>query len=183
ASDTMLVAASLAHYETQQRLLTSENSNGFLPGEAGAALLIESARNHPGGVLKCEGLGFAVESAHVDSEEPLRAEGLTAAIKASLSDAGCEMGDLDFRITDVSGEQYYFKEASLALSRTLRSRKDKFDIWHPADCIGEVADALTFMIIPHLFFKIVFIMKVRASATQQSCGRIRLADVRIRLET
>ncbi|MCG8035730.1 MAG: hypothetical protein JAZ19_01715 [Candidatus Thiodiazotropha taylori] len=141
ASDTMLVAKSLAHYEAEQRLLTSENSNGFLPGEAGAALLIEPAQNHANGVLKCEGLGFAVESAHVESEEPLRAEGLTAAIKASLSDAGCEMGDLDFRITDISGEQYYFKEASLAQSRTLRSRKEKFDIWHPADCIGEVGAA------------------------------------------
>ncbi|RLW68954.1 MAG: hypothetical protein B6D71_12070 [gamma proteobacterium symbiont of Stewartia floridana] len=51
------------------------------------------------------------------------------------------MGDLDFRITDISGEQYYFKEASLAQSRTLRSRKEKFDIWHPADCIGEVGAA------------------------------------------
>ena len=30
------------------------------------------------------------------------------------------MHELDFRITDLSGEQYYFKEAALALSRTLR---------------------------------------------------------------
>jgi 3-oxoacyl-[acyl-carrier-protein] synthase-1 len=141
ASDTMLVAPTLAYYEEQQRLLTSSNSNGFIPGDAGAALLLESASGNAGGVLICEGLGFAVETAHVDSEEPLRAEGLTAAIRESLSDAGCEMGDLDFRITDVSGEQYYFKEASLALSRTLRQRKQAFDIWHPADCVGEVGSA------------------------------------------
>ena len=138
ASDTMLVAPTLAHYEEKERLLTSNNSNGFIPGEAGAALLLESGSGNSAGVLYCEGLGFAVETAHVDSEEPLRAEGLTAAIKESLQDAGCEMGDLDFRITDISGEQYYFKEASLALSRTLRQRKEEFDIWHPADCVGEV---------------------------------------------
>jgi 3-oxoacyl-[acyl-carrier-protein] synthase-1 len=47
------------------------------------------------------------------------------------------MHELDFRIADLSGEQYYFKEAALALSRTLRARKDTFDIWHPAECIGE----------------------------------------------
>jgi 3-oxoacyl-[acyl-carrier-protein] synthase-1 len=47
------------------------------------------------------------------------------------------MHDLDYRITDVSGEQYYFKEAALALSRILRQRKEEFDIWHPAECIGE----------------------------------------------
>jgi 3-oxoacyl-[acyl-carrier-protein] synthase I len=47
------------------------------------------------------------------------------------------MHDIDYRITDLSGEQYYFKEAALALSRTLRKRKEEFDIWHPAECTGE----------------------------------------------
>ncbi|PVV16280.1 MAG: 3-oxoacyl-ACP synthase [gamma proteobacterium symbiont of Ctena orbiculata] len=141
ASDTMLIAPTLAHYEEQERLLTSDNSNGFIPGEAGAALLVESASGKSENLLCCEGLGFAVEGAHIESEEPLRAEGLTAAIKESLTDAGCETGDLDFRITDISGEQYHFKEASLALSRTLRERKAEFDIWHPADCVGEVGSA------------------------------------------
>jgi 3-oxoacyl-[acyl-carrier-protein] synthase-1 len=51
------------------------------------------------------------------------------------------MGDLDYRITDIGGEQYQFKEAALALSRLLRVRKEEFDIWHPADCIGEVGAA------------------------------------------
>jgi 3-oxoacyl-[acyl-carrier-protein] synthase I len=138
ASDSLLVAPTLAHFEEKGRLLTRDNSDGFIPGEAGAALLLESGVANSASRLYCDGLGFAVEAAHVDSEEPLRAEGLTTAIKESLRDAHCEMGDLDFRIADISGEQYYFKEASLALSRTLRQRKDRFDIWHPADCIGEV---------------------------------------------
>jgi 3-oxoacyl-[acyl-carrier-protein] synthase I len=85
----------------------------------------------------CTGIGFGREAAHIDSGEPLRAEGLSLAIKAALTDAGCAMHDMDFRITDLSGEQYYFKEAALALSRTLRQRKEEFDIWHPAECIGE----------------------------------------------
>ena len=50
--------------------------------------------------------------------------------------------DLDYRLTDNSGEQYYFKEAALALTRTLRQRKEAFDIWHPADCIGETGAAI-----------------------------------------
>ncbi|MCU7905713.1 MAG: hypothetical protein KZQ76_07580 [Candidatus Thiodiazotropha sp. (ex Epidulcina cf. delphinae)] len=141
ATDTLLVGPTLAYYEEMGRLFTSNNSNGFIPGEAGAALVVESPFDKGSEVLCCQGLGFGVEMAHVESEEPLRAEGLTAAIKESLQDAGCEMGDLDFRITDLSGEQYYFKEASLALSRTLRKRKEEFDIWHPADCIGEVGSA------------------------------------------
>jgi 3-oxoacyl-[acyl-carrier-protein] synthase-1 len=47
-----------------------------------------------------------------------------------------------YRLTDLSGEQYGFKEAALALSRTLRQRKLRFDLHHPADCIGEVGAAI-----------------------------------------
>ena len=64
------------------------------------------------------GLGFGVEKATIESEEPLRGDGLMQAIKGSLSDAGVDMSWLDFRIADVSGEQYWFKEASLAVTRT-----------------------------------------------------------------
>ena len=142
AADSLLVAQSLAHYEEHERLLTSQNSNGFIPGEAGAALVVEPVYANQEPQLIIAGLGFGVETAHIYSEEPLRADGLTDAIKDALIDANCEMGDLDFRITDLSGEQYHFKEASLALLRLLRKRKEEFDIWHPADCVGEVGSAL-----------------------------------------
>jgi 3-oxoacyl-[acyl-carrier-protein] synthase-1 len=49
---------------------------------------------------------------------------------------------VDYRITDSNGEQYWFKEAALALTRTLRVRKERFEIWHPADCIGDVGAAV-----------------------------------------
>lgn len=139
ATDSMLVWPTLAHYQENERLLTSQNSNGFIPGEAGAALVIEPLHAKPEPQLICHGLGFGVEKAHVESEEPLRADGLTTAIKDSLSDAGYGESKLDFRITDISGGHYSFKEASLAFSRINRTNERKeFDIWHPADCIGDV---------------------------------------------
>ncbi|AKJ29688.1 3-oxoacyl-ACP synthase [Caldimonas brevitalea] len=136
AADSLLSWPTLSHYDQRRRLLTATNSNGFLPGEGAGALLV----GQPSGSsfeLHCQGLGFAVEDAHIDSEEPLRAEGLTQAVKHALAEAGCEMHDIDYRITDLSGEQYYFKEAALALARTLRRRKEEFDLWHPAECTGE----------------------------------------------
>lgn len=136
--DSLLVGPTLAALEEKERLLTSNNSDGFIPGEGAGALLVRAWTKGSGDQLVCRGLGFGVEKAHVDSEEPLRADGLVEAIRGALGEARCSMGDLDFRITDVSGEQYYFKEAALALSRTLRKRKEEFDIWHPADCVGEV---------------------------------------------
>jgi 3-oxoacyl-[acyl-carrier-protein] synthase-1 len=135
ATDSLLSWPTLKAYEGNERLLTSGNSNGFIAGEGAAALVVGPAQ--AGAQLCLSGLGFATEPASVDSEQPLRGEGLAQAIKAALADAGCDMRDLDFRITDLSGEQFYFKEAALALSRTLRAPKEEFDIWHPAECIGE----------------------------------------------
>lgn len=141
AADSLVVGPTLATLDTAGRLLTPSNSNGFMPGEAAGALLVSSARYATSSLI-CSGLGFATERCTIATEEPLRAEGLTAAIKMALDDARCQMGDLDFRITDNSGEQYYFREATLALSRILRVRKESFDMWHPADCIGDVGAAI-----------------------------------------
>jgi 3-oxoacyl-[acyl-carrier-protein] synthase I len=137
AADSFVSWPTLSHYEREGRLLTASNSNGFMPGEGAGALLVGAASGGAGELL-CTGIGFACEVAHIDSGEPLRAEGLSQAIKSCMHDAGCQMDDMDFRITDLSGEQYYFKEAALALSRTMRKLKNEFDIWHPAECIGEV---------------------------------------------
>jgi len=139
AADSMLSAATLAWHEARSRLNTSTNPNGFIPGEAAAALVIERAGG--AGQLACTGIGVGHEAAHVLSGEPLRADGLCQAIRAALADAGCAMHDVAFRISDMSGEQYYFKEAALALLRLLRQRRATFDLWHPADCVGEVGAA------------------------------------------
>jgi 3-oxoacyl-[acyl-carrier-protein] synthase I len=136
ATDSLLTDSTLSHYERADRILTESNSNGFMPGEGAGALLM-GADDQRSVQLLCTGIGFAREAAHIASGEPLRAEGLSQAIKMALSDAGCEMHHMDFRITDLSGEHYYFKEASLALSRTMRQRKEEFDLWHPAECTGE----------------------------------------------
>jgi 3-oxoacyl-[acyl-carrier-protein] synthase I len=136
SADSLLSWPTLSHYEREDRLLTESNSNGFMPGEGAGALWVGAGEGRSSQLL-CTGIGFGHESAHIDSGKPLRADGLSQAVKASLDDGGRQLHDMDFRITDNSGEQYYFKEASLALSRTLRQRKEFFDIWHPAECTGE----------------------------------------------
>jgi 3-oxoacyl-[acyl-carrier-protein] synthase-1 len=140
--DSLLVGPTLMAFEEKDHLLTRQNSNGFIPGEAAAAVLIGAPQAENEARLHCLGMGFSVEKATVDSENPFRADGLSTAIKGALTEANCTLGATDFRITDLSGEQYYFKEAALALSRTLRQRKEFYDIWHPADCIGEVGAAI-----------------------------------------
>jgi 3-oxoacyl-[acyl-carrier-protein] synthase-1 len=141
AADSLLLWPTLSEYYEQRRLLVPGNSNGFVPGEAAGALMV-SSRPGTGPQLFCTGLGFSQEQATILSDAPLRGDGLAAAIKQALADAGRAMHDLDFRITDTTGEHYYFKEAALALSRVLRQRKETFDIWHPTDCVGETGAAV-----------------------------------------
>ena len=101
---------------------------------------------HEGGAgLKIVGVGQSTEVAHVDSGEPLRADGLCAAIRHAVSDAGESAADFDFSVSDVAGEQYAFKEASLALSRTLRVPKSSFEFWQPAETVGHCGVSLPLM--------------------------------------
>jgi 3-oxoacyl-[acyl-carrier-protein] synthase-1 len=138
-ADSLLTPPQLAAFDRAERLLTPANPDGFVPGEAAGAAVV----GHPGAApqLLVKGVGGALERATIDSEEPQRAEGLVQAIRAALAEAQCGLHDLDFRIADLSGERYYFKEAALAVARLLRRGKEDFDLWHPAECTGEVGAA------------------------------------------
>ncbi len=139
--DTFLVAETLSAYEDKMRLLTEENSNGFISGEAGAAVLLSPAGSVSESGMIVQGIGFGTEKATIESEEPLRADGLVQAFREAFLTSGLSMEDMDYRITDANGEQYIFKEGDLGVTRTLRKHKGEFDIWHPAECIGEVGAA------------------------------------------
>ena len=139
--DSYLTAACVAAYEDKGRLLTSRNSNGFIPGEAAAAILVGLISNSNGNELRCLGIGHGTEKATMDSEEPLRADGLVEAFRNAFNDAECGFEQVDYRLTDANGEQYWFKEAALGMTRAMRVRKENFFLWHPADCIGETGAA------------------------------------------
>ena len=53
-----------------------------------------------------------------------------------MGEAGIGFEDVDYRISDLSGEQYYFKEVALSMQRGLRVRKDNMDLWTPASEFG-----------------------------------------------
>lgn len=138
--DTLLIAETLATYHSHRRILTETYSNGFIPGEAAAAVLLTN-NSSQNSCLWCMGMGNAMEPAPIGSDRPFRADGTTAAIKTALSEAQIGQEDIDYRITDANGEQRFFREAALACTRAVRYKRDILDIWHPADCIGEVGAA------------------------------------------
>lgn len=144
--DSLLIGPSIEIYEANDRLLTSQNSNGFIPGEGASALLLGKPKSKPNSTyIDCLGMGFGIEKATIETDLPFRADALTQAIKSALNEAEILVGNTSFRITDLSGEQYYFKEAAIAHSRLSRISKDIYDLWHPADCVGECGAAIGIM--------------------------------------
>jgi 3-oxoacyl-[acyl-carrier-protein] synthase-1 len=141
-ADTFLTGRTLEAYEAKNRLLTSRNSNGFIPGEAGCAVLLGPAQHHQPSGLRCAAIGFGRERATLESEEPLRGDGLLEAFRALQRDGQMTLENADYRITDCNGEQYGFKQDRLAMSRSLRKLKIRFDHLHPADCLGEIGAAV-----------------------------------------
>lgn len=139
--DSYLSEHTLKHHEELDRLLTSQNSNGFIPGEACATVVVGANTNEPGSKLLIRGIGYGMETAPIGSGQPLRADGLSAAMKAALAEADVPMHHIQYRLADMTGEHYYFKEASLALSRTLHTRVDEMDLLHLTDSIGEIGCA------------------------------------------
>lgn len=140
--DSFLTASTINAYLSVDRLKTKETEDGFIPGEAGAAVLVGSSINRHKTNLIFAGLGMGAEKAIMDSEHPMRGEGLLTAIRSALSDSQNSMNEMDYRISDVNGEPYAFKESTLAFTRALGVRKDTFDFWMLADKIGDVGAAV-----------------------------------------
>ncbi len=131
------------HYLARRRLLTPDNSNGFSLGEAGSAVFVGPADEADDRALVIAGLGMAMETATIEGDAPLRGEGLTQAIRSSFHEGQVTYDHLQYRISDLNGEHYKFKEMALALMRLERKPKPKlFELWHPIEYIGDVGAAI-----------------------------------------
>ena len=145
ATDSLVNRRDINHYGGDLygkgcRLLHAENSNGFIPGEATAAILMSRPDKYESS-LECVGIGFGEEPTLVGSEGVMRAEGLSAAVKAAFTDAGIAPHHADWRYCSASGESYFFDEMGLALQKNFRVLKPEYPMWSTADCLGEIGAA------------------------------------------
>lgn len=149
--DTMLTGKAIAHYNSERRLLTPDNANGFLPGEAAAAVLCApGAPTH----FVLSGLGLARENAPIyngrgdDGEDlPLRGDGMTEAYSKAMNSAGVTLAQIEYRLSDLIGEAYFFKQSALAALRLERGRSAFQDFWSPAETLGNVGAAVVPLMI------------------------------------
>ena len=140
AADSLISARRLLSLIDQERLLIAgDNPDGLTPGEAAVCLLVGSKVQHTMGVVR--GIGIAQETALLSKDEPLRSNGIVEAATMALKEAGLAIHDMDFRLSDATGESYHFKEQALFISRLLRSKKENFPLWLPALTLGHTGAA------------------------------------------
>jgi 3-oxoacyl-[acyl-carrier-protein] synthase-1 len=139
AADSLIEARVLLRLARARRLITKENSDGVIPGEAAACVLLGTSAKV--GHASIVGMGFGNEPGRLDNDVPLRGEGIADAARQALSEAGLAMHDLHFRLSDASGEAYWFKEQVLVISKLLRRNMDEFPLWLAAARLGDVGCA------------------------------------------
>jgi 3-oxoacyl-[acyl-carrier-protein] synthase I len=144
--DSLISAGALQAFAGKQRLKTEMNPDGLIPGEAAGAILVEAVASQPHRV-RIAGIGFGTEPVTPDSDEPVLGQGLANALRQALGEAGIDIADAACRLSDLTGEKYYFLEANFALGRLLRRRKLEFPLWHPMDSIGDSGAAAGFCLL------------------------------------
>lgn len=128
--DTLLEAADIQRHLSQRRLLSSQQSDGFISGEASAALVLKrwNAESTPPDhqpVLVLRGAAEALEPASLESGEPNHGKGLASALRIALSQAGLHAHEINHRLDTSAGESFFMDESTYAWSRVLREREPR----------------------------------------------------------
>ncbi|APR82346.1 3-oxoacyl-(acyl-carrier-protein) synthase [Minicystis rosea] len=139
--DSYLTPARLAHYDEAERLRSPRNADGFFPGEAAAALLVEPERRVTArgatAHLQIVGLGSGNEPETVRSDKPSTGKGLTDALRKALGDTPAPR----WAISDFNGETYRGYEWGLVHAR-LGDRLNALEAMsYPARNTGDIGAA------------------------------------------
>jgi 3-oxoacyl-[acyl-carrier-protein] synthase-1 len=126
-----------------RRLRSFTAPQGLTPGEAAAFVYLESPAQAARGGRKALARVTAATTALEPSagrDEPNRATGLAQALSAARAQAG--LAEMPLVVCDLNGERPRAIEWALAATRALGDLHGDFELWHPADCVGDAGAAL-----------------------------------------
>jgi 3-oxoacyl-[acyl-carrier-protein] synthase-1 len=142
AVDSQIRTSALEQLEEKGLLRSGTNPQGIIPGEASAFLVLErvaSATQRGAKPLAWLTSCAVYKEPSVGSDDPNQGVGLSNALAAARYEGGIEAAPLV--ICDLNGDRYRAMEWGLASLRTLGDIHGNIDIWHPADCTGDVGAA------------------------------------------
>ncbi|WP_437723762.1 hypothetical protein [Sorangium sp. So ce861] len=145
AADTYIDSPRLSHLDAAYRLKSMRNVDGFIPGEAAVALLLETAasaeRRQVRPLATVGPSGFGTEPVPVEAEGWSTGKGLGDAIGAVISASSGRAPGV-WTLCNLNGESYRDREWGLVLARLGDVLVTPETLIHPADKIGEVGAAM-----------------------------------------
>jgi 3-oxoacyl-[acyl-carrier-protein] synthase-1 len=169
--DSLLDNETLDYFEGDARLksTTYGRHQGLIPGEGMGFLVLESAefaqRRARRPLAQVLGAGLAREPAPLRSPDPSTFTGLTEACRAALTEAGSTAAPIDAIIGDLNGEFFRAKEWAHTELRCLAPAAGERQLWHPADCFGDVGAATGALLVNFG----VSLLKAGAAASRVLC--------------
>lgn len=140
--DSLLNQNDLDLFDAKFRIKRPGLSRGLIPGEGACFLAVttrESARDRVvRGTLLGVGLAEEDPAFTLLSDGHPTGKGLQKALSAALLDASVPESDINFRISDLSGEEYSVIDTLIASTRFYRSRRDIAGCWYPAASLGDI---------------------------------------------
>jgi 3-oxoacyl-[acyl-carrier-protein] synthase I len=134
----------LGALDAEGRLRAEGISDGFVPGEGAAFVVLAGARsNRRSGGAYILATGRGQEPGHLYSEAPFQGEGLASAIRAVFDSAPPEPPNRPAVVyAGLNGESHWAKEWGVSHIRNAARFSDPLQVEHPADCMGDPGAAL-----------------------------------------
>jgi 3-oxoacyl-[acyl-carrier-protein] synthase-1 len=151
--DSWLDTGTLAALDGARRLKTAEITDGFVPGEAAAFLVLEraadAARRGRVPYARCNDVQVAREEHTVDKDTVCTGEGLTRCLRPAVDQLRAGGRPARAVLCDLNGESYRSTEWAYALARVFQAERapPPTTLVHPADCIGDVGGASAAVLI------------------------------------
>jgi 3-oxoacyl-[acyl-carrier-protein] synthase I len=144
AADSLMQRDHLLELSEARRLKLPSRPNGLIPGEGAAVLVLElESHARERGMTPLARLGnFAVdrEPVPLGPDHPIRAEAASRVVSAVLEQSDAH-GGIHRIIADLTGERWRSLEWALVETRCLDSLPRGWQLWHPADCLGDLGAA------------------------------------------
>lgn len=146
AADSYLLPQTLALLCEQRRCLGPHQPEGFVPGQAAAALLLmrgdfETDSDAFPEQLYFAGTGLAQEDALLGNDVPHTGQALTRALRLACANGAQDIDSTDLVLADLSGEAFYAEEHTLAHLRSFQDCVEAPALWLPAESLGHTGAA------------------------------------------
>ena len=141
AVDTFMDLKLLASLEAEGRILRSGVTDGFIPGEGAAFVVLSGVPVEPAGdaTITVEAAASAADQGH--RTEPARGEGLAQAIEVLRGRLGAAVAPVGVTFAGLNGESFDAKAWGVAAVRHADFFAPGVLVEHPADCYGDAGAA------------------------------------------